>query len=81
MILKSYFLSSQVFFRVSLTYVPPLTVASFATITAGLPRISPTPVMIPADGNCCSYCPWEARGRAQKWCLGVNEKLYALACQ
>jgi len=40
---------------VSEIYVPPLTVASLATIMASLPLIIPIPVIIPADGNLLSY--------------------------
>jgi hypothetical protein len=38
------------FFTVSGKYVPPLTVASFATITHARPSTIPIPVTIPADG-------------------------------
>ena len=38
------------FFTVSGKYVPPFTVASFATITQARPSTIPMPVTIPADG-------------------------------
>src|SRR6266511_414593 len=43
------------FFTVSGKYVPPLTVASLATITHSSPSTTPIPVTIPAPGACPSY--------------------------
>ena len=49
------------FFTVSGKYVPPFTVASFATITHSRPSTTPIPVTIPADGACPSYSSHAAR--------------------
>ena len=43
------------FFTVSGKYEPPLTVASFATITHSRPSTTPIPVTMPAPGACPSY--------------------------
>ena len=43
------------FLTVSGKYVPPLTVASFATITHSRPSTTPIPVTMPAPGACPSY--------------------------
>ncbi|CAM5668653.1 hypothetical protein SALBM311S_12139 [Streptomyces alboniger] len=42
--------------------MPPLTVASLATITHSRPLTRPIPAMTPAAGACPSYIPSAARG-------------------
>src|SRR5438874_11380545 len=54
------------FFTVSGKYVPPLTVASFATITHSRPSTTPMPVTIPAAGACPSYSPQAAGGESSR---------------
>src|SRR4051812_12610707 len=49
------------FFTVSGKYDPPLTVASFATITHSRPSTTPMPVTMPAAGACPSYMSQAAR--------------------
>jgi hypothetical protein len=48
------------FFTVSGKYVPPFTVASFATTTHSRPAMRPMPVTMPALGTSLSYSPQAA---------------------
>src|SRR5262249_24439520 len=54
------------FLTVSGKYVPPLTVASLATITHSWPSITPIPVTMPADGACPSYMSQAARAPSSR---------------
>src|SRR6185312_12963072 len=50
------------FFTVTGKYVPPFTVASFATTTTSMPCTRPMPVTSPAPGAAPSYMPCAASG-------------------
>ena len=65
---------------VSGKYVPPLTVASLATITHSRPSTTPIPVTIPADGAWPSYSvPGGERRELEERGVRVDEPVDPLA--
>src|ERR671931_7514 len=57
------------FFTVIGKYVPPLTVASFATTTHSRPSTTPMPVTMPAAGGCPPYMSHAARAVSSRKAL------------